>query len=456
MNDILLTKIAPLAIATLLLSASQPALTFAQASSQASSQRSVQRSAHRSAQKFPTHRVLAQHTTFSSEDVWVEINRLRSNPSAYADWLESTRHYYDGTILRWPGMPPIQTFEGRDALERAVDVLRRTQPLPPLELTSGLSQAASDHVQDLSQSGRLSLRGSDGSTTEDRVRRYGNYEGRLLEIVSQGVHDPKAMVAALVVDDGNARRTNQHMLLQPEFRYAGISCIPDRPGVLCVANVASRYQENSDVRPVVGSSDNETTDPFTEALTPERLATLAAEIVDETNQLRRNPVEYAARMAALYDYYEGNIVRIPGQPAVEVTEGLPALEEAIEALERADSAPMLTSSPVLTQGATDHARDIGPSGNVGHYGSDGSAPIQRVSRYGVFPPNSLIGETISFGPPTLAEWHVFQLLIDDGVPDRSHRKALLNAEYRLAGVACEPHAIFRIVCVSVYASDEGE
>jgi uncharacterized protein YkwD len=271
--------------------------------------------------------------------------------------------------------------------------------------------------------------------------------------MSQGFNHPEAVVALLVVDDGNRHRANQQKLLHPDIQQVGIGCIPDRQLALCVMTLATRYQDHATNGHGTVVHQADPSDPFTEPLSPDRLAELAADIVDETNQLRRDPSGYARKLEALRDYYDGNVVRIPGQPAVEVTEGLPALVEAINVLKETDPVPTLRQFLALAQGATDHARDIGMAGDVGHYGSDGSAPLNRATRYHAFPAGSLIGETISFGPPTSAEWHVIQLVIDDGVPNRGHRQALLNGEYRFTGVACEPHAVFRIVCVSVYASD---
>jgi len=197
-------------------------------------------------------------------------------------------------------------------------------------------------------------------------------------------------------------------------------------------------------------------DPFSEPLTTENLEALARQIIVETNLVRRDPVGYAAKLKALRPYYQGRLVRIPGQPIVETVEGVAALDEAIADLERRSPLTALTTVSGLNQAATDHAMDIGPRGATGHIGDDGTVPLERVGRYGTVPPGNRLGENISFGPPTLAEWHVVQLLVDDNVPQRGHRNALLNPRYQFTGTACAPHAAFRIVCVITYASDYRE
>lgn len=181
----------------------------------------------------------------------------------------------------------------------------------------------------------------------------------------------------------------------------------------------------------------------------DQLDELSAEIVAETNVLRADPAAYAQRLIALRPYYEGNLVKVPGHPMVEVFEGVAALDEAIAVLQSTSALPPLSASVGMALGAADHSNDLGPKGATGHYGSDGSDPFTRINRYGEW--QSAAGENISYGAATLAEWHVIQLLIDDGVANRGHREVLLGDQYGATGAACEAHAAYRIVCVMTYA-----
>jgi hypothetical protein len=44
---------------------------------------------------------------------------------------------------------------------------------------------------------------------------------------------------------------------------------------------------------------------------------------------------------------------------------------------------------------------------------------------------------------------VESLLVDDGVPDRGHRRNIYQASARLVGIACGPHPRYEAMCVIV-------
>jgi uncharacterized protein YkwD len=174
-------------------------------------------------------------------------------------------------------------------------------------------------------------------------------------------------------------------------------------------------------------------------------------IVEELNELRTNPAEYATRIEQMLPYYSGDVLKSPGQQAIRTVEGRAAAEEAIAALRAAQPAPPLEVSSGLTTAARDHVRDIGPKGLMTHEGTGGmTSPSDRVARYAS--QWNYIGENISFGPDRPRDV-ITGLLIDDNVPDRGHRKILLDPRYRYVGVACGHHAVYRTMCVLDFAGE---
>jgi uncharacterized protein YkwD len=108
----------------------------------------------------------------------------------------------------------------------------------------------------------------------------------------------------------------------------------------------------------------------------------------------------------------------------------------------------------MSAAAADHVRDQGPRGGLGHAGTDRSAPATRVRRYGRW--FGVVSENIQYGRAASARDVVADLLIDDGVPDRGHRRNIFDSAIRVAGAACGPHAMYAQMCVIVHAGDFAE
>ncbi len=412
------------------------------------------------------------------EEILAEINRMRQSPQAYATWLATLRQYYDGEALRIPGERGIRTVEGVAALDGAISALSSRQAVPAVSLAPGLMQSTRGHLDELLSHHRFTLTGLDGSTPLARAEQYGSLQGgRLNELLNEGFSSAAIIVASLIIDDGNRSRSTQDALLNAEITQLGMACsmgADSRP--LCVIDYATQYETYAETAPAPTPQQASAASPKASieserAIAPEidsavwfgepnesQLTTLADELIAETNLLRANPAAYAQKLIRLRPYYEANLVRVPGHPVVEVTEGVAALDEAIAVLQNTPSLGTLSASKGMAQGANDHAEDLGFQGITGHYGSDGSDPFVRINRYGSWDnaPGNVAGENITYGQATLAEWHIIQLLVDDNVPSRGHRDALLKPNYGRVGSACEAHPAFRIVCVMTYASDYQE
>lgn len=167
-------------------------------------------------------------------------------------------------------------------------------------------------------------------------------------------------------------------------------------------------------------------------------AALEQEILKEINLARTRPAEYAAYLEQLRPYFKGKEYRRPGMPGLLTQEGTQALDEAISFLRAARPAAALTMSQGLCSGARELVRDQAGTDSTGHRGTDGSLCEQRVQRFGKW--QEPIGENLSYGSDTARE-RVLTLLIDDGIANRGHRKRLLDASFRVAGIACGDHKL---------------
>ncbi len=101
----------------------------------------------------------------------------------------------------------------------------------------------------------------------------------------------------------------------------------------------------------------------------------------------------------------------------------------------------------MCRAATDHVIDQGRSKEVGHRGADGSLPHDRLQRYGRLERS---GEAIAYGNRQ-GNSTVLQLMVDDGVAGRGHRKLILTRDFRYVGVDIGPHPVFSEMCDILFA-----
>jgi uncharacterized protein YkwD len=82
---------------------------------------------------------------------------------------------------------------------------------------------------------------------------------------------------------------------------------------------------------------------------------------------------------------------------VVTNEGAAAVEEALAALEAQAENPgtVMDWEDGMWLAAFDHCADMGPTGEIGHTGTDSSTIDDRISRYGTL--DSTSGENISYG-----------------------------------------------------------
>ncbi len=171
---------------------------------------------------------------------------------------------------------------------------------------------------------------------------------------------------------------------------------------------------------------------------------LEVAVVKELSWARTAPREYARFLRELRPCFDGKKFRRPGQITVLTEEGATALEEAIAYLEKAVPIGPLRWNEGLSRAAREHVRDQGRTHQTGHGGTTGSTLQQRLLKQGL--PLSTFGEIINYGAET-PRMTVLQLLIDDGVANRGHRRLIFNPDFHAAGAATGPHQEYEAMTV---------
>ncbi len=167
-------------------------------------------------------------------------------------------------------------------------------------------------------------------------------------------------------------------------------------------------------------------------------------VLAELNRARAEPAVFSRALRDQRAWYHGNLLVRPGADTVYQTrEGVVPVDEAAVFVGHEAAESPLGAAPVLAAAAADHRLDQHGSGMTGHAGSDGSTPADRVRRRGG---GGYIGEVIAYGATDPADI-VRQLIVDDGVADRGHRRLLYDASLRYAGVSCGAHPVYRYMCV---------
>ena len=177
---------------------------------------------------------------------------------------------------------------------------------------------------------------------------------------------------------------------------------------------------------------------------------LDSQVLAEINLARTNPKAYAGFLREFRTQFQGKSYRQPGSPVlVQTTEGVRAVDEAIRVLSRQKPLLPLSWSDGLAAAAAELVEDTGKSGQTGHVGRTSGSPQERIERHGKW--QGRIGESIGYGPDK-ARAMVMQLIVDDAVPDRGHRKSIFTPAFRTAGVACGPHSRYGTMCTIDFAA----
>eukprot|EP01114_Cavostelium_apophysatum_P009611 TRINITY_DN2281_c0_g1_i1.p1 TRINITY_DN2281_c0_g1~~TRINITY_DN2281_c0_g1_i1.p1 ORF type:complete len:405 (+),score=102.81 TRINITY_DN2281_c0_g1_i1:99-1313(+) len=175
-------------------------------------------------------------------DLANEINRARQNPREYANILQSDRRpHFNGKGLKIPGTNAIlQTTEGVEAVDEAINFLNSVQPLPPFKIALGMTKAARAAVQEVGAKGEFAA-----SRSINKLDDYGTFEVEAVELVSFGTNNSREVVLRFLVGDGNAERTHRKHMYNPDYKCIGVAVGPHQSNFksMAVINFANGFRD---------------------------------------------------------------------------------------------------------------------------------------------------------------------------------------------------------------------
>jgi uncharacterized protein YkwD len=166
----------------------------------------------------------ADYLTGVEKDVVLEMNKARTDPKKYVKlYIQPRLKYYNGKDYSVPGKITIVTQEGTAAVNSCITALNRASSAGILTPEKGLSLAAKDHATDQSATGQTGHDGSDKSTPEIRMKRYGVFSGTwtLGENIAYGDTNGREIVCSLLIDDGVPNRGHRTNIMNRAFTQTG-------------------------------------------------------------------------------------------------------------------------------------------------------------------------------------------------------------------------------------------
>ena len=168
------------------------------------------------------------------KELFLLHNKIRQDPQSYIPKLKDYLKYFRNKIYHPPGEDPIQTYEGPEAFEDAIQFLKTQKPVGPLELHDHLTYACRDHANDIGDKGLTSHEGTTTKNISERLERYCEWDGACSESIDLGFKVAENILINLIVDDGVSNRYQRLNIFNGKFKYIGIGAAAHREYGICV------------------------------------------------------------------------------------------------------------------------------------------------------------------------------------------------------------------------------
>jgi uncharacterized protein YkwD len=152
-----------------------------------------------------------------------EHNKIRADPKSYIPILEKYLTYFKGSVIYMPGSRVgIQTQEGKAAVSECIEFLKKQKSLAEMTYDDELAKAAQDHASDIGPSGICGHTGTDGSSMDDRIERYLEWDISMAENIDFGADTAVDVIISLICDDGVSSRGHRKNIFKPDSKFIGV------------------------------------------------------------------------------------------------------------------------------------------------------------------------------------------------------------------------------------------
>jgi len=159
-----------------------------------------------------------------TKKLFIEQNKIRKDPKSFIPKLKQWVTKFRKNTLFLLNENPLQTFEGVQGVEEAINFLNAKKPVPELIYSEKLSKAAKDHAKDIGENSLAGHNGSDGSILSDRIERYTEWDEACAENIDLGFKVAENIILNILIDDGDKSKNQRINLFSTAYKYIGIGC----------------------------------------------------------------------------------------------------------------------------------------------------------------------------------------------------------------------------------------
>ena len=367
-----------------------------------------------------------------AEALYEEINKVRTDPKSFIPYAKNAKKYFTGLEYKNPSLGgTITTAEGVAAVDELIQFLERQPKIHKLEKNLNIEKACKKLSDYLGSKGLTGNQKGEYSL-QSRLEKYLGYAGLKQQSTAYGGSDAMEILFDLLNCDGLKNRNHRNNIFSVNCGMFGVS-------------IAKHIEyESVTVIDFFGDDDHGDGIQYEGRKTLIRdkdtdYPNLSIQVYNEVNNVRENPKSYINHLKTMKGNFDGKDYKDTERNLIiETEEGLSGIDDAIFYLEKQSPLKKLGRNEGLENSAKQMLTHIGPKGSVRHEKGEMSLK-SRIDKH--LNKSGIMGENLSFGNNKAINI-VCQIIIDDGVKSRGHRKNLFEERYSHFGVSCGYHKVY--------------